>query len=77
VALRDAFDFLEHARGDESLQRELSALGLAARGADLVRLAAGAGFECTEAELAAAYRHDWAFRVLRYGRGGDSHGETA
>jgi hypothetical protein len=66
MPLQDALAFLRDARLDEGIGRELEALAGRATWRDLVRVANGAGFSVTSAELQRAFELDWNLRWARY-----------
>lgn len=64
--LQRALDFIQAARGDESIQRELRALGDEVSPDELVEVAARAGYEISADELQRAHTQDWRMRWTRF-----------
>jgi predicted ribosomally synthesized peptide with nif11-like leader len=66
MAIQEALRFIHQARRDETLRRELEALGDEVSMDDLVRVADAAGFSFTAEELREAHVNDWRMRWARY-----------
>jgi hypothetical protein len=67
MSLKAAFGFIRAVRECHDLQTILQDLGQAVSGEELVKLGKETGFDYTEVELQAAFKHDWVMRSLRYG----------
>jgi predicted ribosomally synthesized peptide with nif11-like leader len=65
MSVQAALQFIQAVRQDENLQERMM-LGHPASGEELVQVGRDAGFEYNEAELQAAYKHDWVMRSIRY-----------
>lgn len=67
MSLKAAFGFIRAVRERQDLQTSLQDLGQAVSGEELVKLGKESGFDYTEVELQAAFKHDWVMRSVRYG----------
>lgn len=67
MSLKAAFGFIRAVRERQNLQASLQDLGQAVSGEELVKLGQETGFDYTEVELQAAFKHDWVMRSVRYG----------
>jgi predicted ribosomally synthesized peptide with nif11-like leader len=66
TGLQSGLEFLGAARADESLQRELEALGDHVSAHELAAVAERAGYRCTAEELQRAHALDWRMRWARF-----------
>ena len=66
MAIQDALGFIQEARRDEALRRELEGLEDEVTLEDLAHVAAASGFTFTAEELQEAHAHDWRMRWARY-----------
>lgn len=67
MSTQAAFSFIRKVRiQDEALRDQVRALGQDAGLESVVQIGAEAGFNFTTEELRAAYKHDWAMRMIRY-----------
>jgi predicted ribosomally synthesized peptide with nif11-like leader len=67
MSVKAAMEFIQLVRADESLRRELEALGRAADLECVIRIAQSAGYTFSVEELRVAFKHDWAMRWIRFG----------
>ncbi|WP_414623433.1 Nif11-like leader peptide family natural product precursor [Calothrix sp. CCY 0018] len=67
MSLKAAFKFIRAVRERQDLQTSLQDLGQAVGGEELVKLGKETGFDYTEVELQAAFKHDWVMRSFRHG----------
>lgn len=67
MSLKAAFVFIQAVRERQDLQASLQDLGQAVSGEELVKLGEETGFDYTQEELQAAFKHDWVMRSVRYG----------
>lgn len=67
MSLKAAFGFIRAVRERQDLQTSLQDLGQTVSGEELVKLGQESGFDYTEVELQAAFKHDWVMRSVRYG----------
>ena len=66
MPVQDALDFFQLARRRPDLQDQIGTWGPAPSFSQLVELASQLGFVFSEAELHAAFRHDWTMRWLHH-----------
>ncbi|MGB3649798.1 MAG: Nif11 family protein [Rivularia sp. (in: cyanobacteria)] len=67
MSLKAAFGFIRAVRERQNLQASLLMKGQAVSGEELVKFGKETGFDYTEVELQAAFKHDWVMRSLHYG----------
>lgn len=77
MSVQTALRFIQQARHDKALRRELAAPGDAVTLEQIIQIAAAAGFSFTAEELQQAHKHDWAMRWARYGDGKTMDGGEA
>ncbi len=64
MPLQDALDFFQMVRRSPDVQKQIATWGPAPSVSQLVELASQLGFAFSQAELHAAFRHDWTMRWL-------------
>jgi predicted ribosomally synthesized peptide with nif11-like leader len=65
MSMQHALQFIQRARQDENLKRQIQALDYDSSVECLVALGAKAGLVFTVAELQTAHKHDWGMRWVR------------
>ena len=66
MSVQAAIEFFQTVRLRPDLHDRIRAWGPAPSTTQLVELASDLGLSCSEAELQAAYRHDWVMRWVRH-----------
>jgi Nif11 domain len=66
MPLQDALDFFQVVRRSPDVQEQIAAWGPAPSLSQVVELADRLGFAFSQAELRAAFRHDWTMRWLHH-----------
>ena len=66
MTVQAGLGFVREVRRDAALREQVEGLGPLATLEELVAVAAGAGFDCSAAELERAHALDWRMRWARY-----------